>query len=279
VLRCFGITKSPGDDIEIAKWLKSDVDKDSCSNKRPKPNSYIMVMTWANDGNLRNYIENKAHDKKFTWYRRLEILEELSGALDIIHSKNMVHKDLHYGNILMDDNDIFQFPAISDLGLCGNYNKNEIPIGSIPFIAPEHLKENPVPFTTASDIYSFGIIMWVICYCKLPHKKYRHNPLELTLGIVEGCRPEISRDIPVTYLDLMKRCWDDDLKKRPKASELRTRFLEWKNQYQLNNSEFLIAEKERLNRIKNPDLFDISEYQIPYKKGKFTLSFTCIISY
>ncbi|PKK58492.1 hypothetical protein RhiirC2_871545, partial [Rhizophagus irregularis] len=75
VLRCFGITKSPGDDIEITKWLK---DESSCSKKRPKSNSYIMVMKWANDRDSLNYIENKVYDEKFTWYRRLEILEELS---------------------------------------------------------------------------------------------------------------------------------------------------------------------------------------------------------
>ncbi|CAB4429675.1 unnamed protein product [Rhizophagus irregularis] len=83
VLRCFGITKSPGDDIEITKWLK---DKDS--RYKPTPNTYIMVMAWAND-------------------------EVLSDALERIHSKNMVHKNLHCGNVLMDNKDIFQFPAIS----------------------------------------------------------------------------------------------------------------------------------------------------------------------
>ncbi|PKY28376.1 kinase-like protein [Rhizophagus irregularis] len=199
VLRCFGITKSPGDDIEITKWLK---DESSCSKKRPKSNSYIMVMKWANDRDILYYIENKVYDEKFTWYRRLEILEELSGALDIIHSKDMVHKDIHCGNILMDDEDKFQFPAISDLGLCGS----------------------------------------------------------------SSYRPEISKDIPKSYADLMKRCWDDDSKKRPKASELRNLFLEWKKHYHSNNSEFLIAEKVR---IKNPDLFDDVFGNQVYKKSKF----------
>ncbi|CAB4475503.1 unnamed protein product [Rhizophagus irregularis] len=180
VLRCFGITKSPGDDIEITKWLK---DKDS--RYKPNPNSYIMVMAWANDGNLLNYIENKAHDEKFTWYKRLEMLEVLSDALERIHSKNMVHKNLHCGNVLMDNKDIFQFPAICGLALC---NQTEIPVGVISFIAPEHLNGN-LKFTTASDIYSFGIII----------------------------------------------CWDDDSKKRPKASELRNIFLEWKKHYHSNN--------------------------------------------
>ncbi|CAG8644036.1 17404_t:CDS:2 [Rhizophagus irregularis] len=90
VLRCFGITKSPGDDIEITKWLK---DKDS--RPRPNPNSYIMVMKWANDGNLLNYIENKARDEKFTWYRRLEILEELSKASELRNKFSEWIKNYH----------------------------------------------------------------------------------------------------------------------------------------------------------------------------------------
>ncbi|PKB94108.1 hypothetical protein RhiirA5_439533 [Rhizophagus irregularis] len=64
----------------------------------------------------------------------------------------------------------------------------------------------------------------------------------------------------------MKRCWDDDSKKRPKASELRNLFLEWKKHYHSNNSEFLIAEKVR---IKNPDLFDDVFGNQVYKKSKF----------
>ncbi|RGB28463.1 kinase-like domain-containing protein [Rhizophagus diaphanus] len=214
------------------------------NEKRQKSNSYIMVM------------------------KRLEILEELSGALDIIHSKDMVHKDLHCGNILMDEEDKFQFPAISDLGLCGVSSKtSEIPKGVFSFIAPEHLNGSS-KFTTASDIYSFGIIMWVICCCELPYKEYKHDPLALIMNVLEGYRPEISKDIPKSYADLMKRCWDDDSKKRPKASELRNLFLEWKKHYHSNNSEILIAENVRLNRIKNPDLFDDVFGNQVYKKSK-----------
>ncbi|POG70220.1 hypothetical protein GLOIN_2v1619159 [Rhizophagus irregularis DAOM 181602=DAOM 197198] len=47
----------------------------------------------------------------------VKILEELSGALKSIHDKGVIHQDLRCDNILMNDEDIFHFPAISDLGL------------------------------------------------------------------------------------------------------------------------------------------------------------------
>ncbi|RGB29520.1 hypothetical protein C1646_766492 [Rhizophagus diaphanus] len=85
-----------------------------------------MVMMWTNDDDLFNYIKKTSNDEKYTWYKRFKILEELSGALKSIHGKGVIHHDLHCGNILMNDDDIFHFPAI----------------------------ENPEKFTTASDIYS-----------------------------------------------------------------------------------------------------------------------------
>jgi serine/threonine protein kinase len=247
VIRCLGITKSPGDDVEITNWLKDKKD-----SNRPKPNSYMMVMVWANDGNLFDYIKNRVYDKKFSWYKRLEILEAISNALEIIHSKELVHQDLHCGNILMDDKDKFQFPVISDLGLCGNYNQTRVLIGVLSFIAPEHLRKDSGLFTTASDIYSFGIIMWIICCCKLPYEM--NDKRLLQLRIIQGLRPKIQNDIPKIYADLMKRCWDDDPEKRPKAFELRNIFLKWKRQCHSNDNEFFIAETERLYKINNPDI-------------------------
>ncbi|GBB92477.1 hypothetical protein RclHR1_02010014 [Rhizophagus clarus] len=222
VLRCFGITRSPNDDTELTKWLTKDI-KDA--KERPRLNSYMM-------------------------YKRLDILEEISRALETIHNVGMIHQDLHCGNILMNDDDIFHFPAISDLGLCGNFNETGILIGARPYIAPEHLKENPELFTTASDIYSFGIIMWIIGCCKLPYEEFENDQFGLQINIaVRGLRLKIPEYIPTTYAELMKRCWDDDPGKRPKTFELKNTLLMWKKQYY--SSQFFIAERERLHRIKN----------------------------
>ncbi|RIA85639.1 kinase-like domain-containing protein [Glomus cerebriforme] len=277
VLRCFGITKSPEDDVEFTKWLEKNANRDSCFKERPKPNSYMMVLLWADDGNLFNYIKNKECDEKFTWYKRLEILKAISDALESIHGKKMIHQDLHCGNILMDDKDQFQFPAISDLGLCGSYNQTDAIKGRIEFIAPEHLKPNPEPFTTASDIYSFGIIMWVICCCNLPYREEYDNTF-LPQCIIDGFRPEIPKNIPSIYTDLMKRCWDNDLNKRPNALELKNNFSKWKKQYYSDGNEFFMVEKERLNKIRNPDLFDnISKNQeIEYNKNIIDLDLSNI---
>ncbi|EXX51745.1 hypothetical protein RirG_259060 [Rhizophagus irregularis DAOM 197198w] len=47
---------------ELTKWPKQD------AKKRPKLNSYMMVMMWTNDDDLFNYIKKTYNDEKYTWY-------------------------------------------------------------------------------------------------------------------------------------------------------------------------------------------------------------------
>jgi serine/threonine protein kinase len=81
--------------------------------KSPKGNEYAMVIKHAERGDLRNYIREIF--SKLTWTDRAKILIELSKALNSLHQMNLLHKDFHCKNILIDDDEkIF----ISDFGLC-----------------------------------------------------------------------------------------------------------------------------------------------------------------
>ncbi|RGB42182.1 kinase-like domain-containing protein, partial [Rhizophagus diaphanus] len=90
--------------------------------------------------------------------------------------------------------------------------------GVLPFIAPEVLRGNP--YTPASDIYSFSMIMWEFTSGVPPFKNRAHD-LQLSLSICEdGERPKIIENTPKCYRDLMKKCWDEDPLKRPSSKEV-----------------------------------------------------------
>ncbi|GBC22600.2 kinase-like domain-containing protein [Rhizophagus irregularis DAOM 181602=DAOM 197198] len=76
---------------------------------------------------------------------------EKLGAINII--KKLIHRDLHSGNILFDENS--QIFYICDLGFCG---PADVPLngiyGNLPYIAPEIIAGKGT--TPASDIYSIG---------------------------------------------------------------------------------------------------------------------------
>ncbi|POG81565.1 kinase-like domain-containing protein, partial [Rhizophagus irregularis DAOM 181602=DAOM 197198] len=121
-------------------------------------------------------------------------------ALYRIHCNGAVHRDLHSGNILYCDG----FCYISDFGFCGPADKPLRSIyGNLPYIAPEVIigKE----YTYASDIYSFGILMWEILSGQTPFDNYEHD-YGLAIKIVNGMRPKIRTGIPSKFKELMKQC-------------------------------------------------------------------------
>src|ERR1043166_1527140 len=95
-------------------------------------------------------------------------------------------------------------------------------------MAPEVLRGKP--YTTASDIYSFAMIMWELTSGVPPFDDRAHD-FHLSLSICKGERPEIIDGTPQCYIDLMKKCWDLDPLKRPSASELKIIIGNWQGEY------------------------------------------------
>ncbi|GES85542.1 kinase-like domain-containing protein [Rhizophagus clarus] len=48
----------------------------------------------------------------------------------------------------------------------------------------------------------------------------RAHDLQLSISICKGERPEIIESTPQCYVDLMKKCWNEDPLKRPSAEEV-----------------------------------------------------------
>ena len=67
-------------------------------------NEYAMIIRHAKHGDLRNYICR--FFPKLTWTDKAKILVELSKALNSLHQMNLLHRDFHCKNILVDDDDL-----------------------------------------------------------------------------------------------------------------------------------------------------------------------------
>ena len=70
-----------------------------------------MVLYYADGGSFNNWM--KFSDN---WYNDMFTLEFIIQGLGKIHEKNMVHRDFHIGNIVIQ---LIHHPCISDMGLCG----------------------------------------------------------------------------------------------------------------------------------------------------------------
>ncbi|RHZ59648.1 hypothetical protein Glove_362g51 [Diversispora epigaea] len=176
--------------------------------KDPTTQDYMLALNYY-DNDLRHFLKGNYHS--FTLLQKYDIICDITYSLDRIHSQNIVHRDLHSGNILYNSRNSSWY--ISDLGLSGPVDKPSNGIyGNLPYIAPEVIRGEI--YTTKSDIYSMGILMWEVITGKTPFDNYEHDS-ELTLDIVKGCRPKIYEYIPHEYITLMKQCWDANSDNRP----------------------------------------------------------------
>jgi serine/threonine protein kinase len=176
-----------------------------------------MIISDYYESDLTHYITNNFYSIR--WYDKLRILRDIISGLNNIHNANIIHKDFHSGNILINGWTV----VTSDLGISKSAldddNDNEI-YGVIPYIAPEIFQGQK--YTKSSEIYSFGMIMWELMTGRRPFWDHDHDA-ELIIKISDGFRPPIFTNAPKGYVELMQECWHSDPKKRPTASYLESK--------------------------------------------------------
>ncbi|RIB06953.1 kinase-like domain-containing protein [Gigaspora rosea] len=224
-------------------------------------NDYFLVMEFALEGCLRKNLHVIAQSN---WREKLNLLQCIAYDLQIIHSQDHIHRDLHSGNILLNN---LKSAYIADLGLsitasiALKSNSDGI-YGILPYIAPEVLNKHP--YTKESDIYSFRIILWEILYGK-PVPFDQKSELLFQLQVCNGLRPQIYENIASNMLyEFNEEMLEYGSKKATNRKEIYGTFVEWQN-----NENILLELSEsdkKLQNIKNENMhLNIkSDYKVVY---------------
>ena len=176
-----------------------------------------VIVEYMARGNLHSLLHvDRTH---LEWRTKLKILQDICGGMAYLHSFPMIHGMLTPRNIVIGEH----FNAkISDMGFfetktqCGFYNTLEALIAQCTaprvYTAPEVLEGSP--FSTASDMYSFGILL---CEVATGEKPYADAPcpIFLTIKVIMGHRPTLACNVPSPYQKLAVECWNGDLNMRP----------------------------------------------------------------
>ncbi|CAG8611783.1 8275_t:CDS:2 [Ambispora leptoticha] len=227
----------------VSKWYGFSQD--------PQSREYIIVSQLT-DVDLRQYL--RENFKELTWEKKLGIVYNILHGLMELHNSRIVHKNFHSGNILRHYNGSQSLTFITDIGQSrpplSRSGRREI-YGVLPYTAPEVL--HGCPCTEASDVYSFGMVMWEIAASRPPFWDRAHDA-RLAWEICDGLRPEIVVTMPMCYVELMEQCWRADPKERPDIRSLEKTLMSWGwhmglSQKQRIAEQFVAAEQDRLKMI------------------------------
>lgn len=117
---------------------------------------YYLAMELLSGKTLKDILLEKGH---LSVSEALKISEQLLRVLVYAHSKNLIHRDIKPGNIMITDDGIVK---LMDFGLAKiiydtSQNTTEI-IGTPYYMSPEQIKGEKINFAT--DIYSFGAVLY-----------------------------------------------------------------------------------------------------------------------
>jgi len=145
------------------------------------------------------------------------IFKQIVEGLEHIHSKNIIHRDISLGNMLVSSEDIVK---ISDFGLAKLENEVEpekVICGSTDYVSPEMLKEEDV--TPKCDIWALGVILFRLLYGYLPF--HCQDKEETKQKIKEGNWTFPSeKSISPDAKDLLTKILELDPISRPSAKEI-----------------------------------------------------------
>ena len=124
-----------------------------------------LVIEYCSGKDLYAYIEKRGY--KLPEKRVNDIIHKVCTALFYLHSYGIIHRDLKPENILMTDDTDNADVKLFDFGLSkilGPTDKCTEPFGTISYVAPEVLLENP--YDKSADMWSLGVLTYLLlCGC------------------------------------------------------------------------------------------------------------------
>uniref|UniRef100_A0A665T1X9 Tyrosine-protein kinase n=1 Tax=Echeneis naucrates TaxID=173247 RepID=A0A665T1X9_ECHNA len=186
-----------------------------CTQKQP----IYIIMELVQGGDFLTFLRHNGNSLKVKVLVRMT--ENVAAGMEYLESKKCIHRDLAARNCLVAEHKVVK---ISDFGMSrqqddGVYSAEgglrQIPV---KWTAPEAL--NYGRYTTESDVWSFGVLLWETF--SLGMTPYSSMTNTQTRDEVErGYRMPAPYGCPVEISRIMTSCWQYEAKNRPSFKKLR----------------------------------------------------------
>ncbi|MBL4703669.1 MAG: protein kinase [Flavobacteriales bacterium] len=187
----------------------------------------IGVLEYIDGGDLKG--KSKAY---FNVEEKLQITTGILLGLKFIHGKNLIHRDLKPGNIMLKHEGDKITPKLIDFGISKQADENTSSssqlLGTVEYMAPEQF--NPKKYgkiSPATDLWSFAVMVYELYTGKrlFGSRGDGHQTEEVISNILlENIEPDYT-DIPQNIVELLKVCLVRNASERSTSADVLLRLL------------------------------------------------------
>ncbi|CAK6951109.1 insulin-like growth factor 1a receptor [Scomber scombrus] len=185
----------------------------------------LVIMELMTRGDLKSHLRSLRKENSTTQVlpplkKMTQMAGEIADGMAYLNANKFVHRDLAARNCMVAEDftvKIGDFGMTRDIYETDYYRKGGKGLLPVRWMSPESLKDGV--FTTMSDVWSFGVVLWEIA--TLAEQPYQGMSNEQVLRFVmEGGLLDKPDNCPDMLFELMRMCWQYNPKMRPSFLEI-----------------------------------------------------------